>query len=58
MVAIGQNIESHTLWEKVSTHPLHEQIVLLSLLELQGNLCLSYSCLSTVCLDNFDMPCV
>jgi hypothetical protein len=39
------------------THTLHELIVLFSLLCLQGNLCLSYPCLSTTCLHNFDMLC-
>jgi hypothetical protein len=58
LVAICHNIESHTLWVKSShTHTLHELIVLFSLLCLQGNLCLSYPCLSTICLHNFDMLC-
>jgi hypothetical protein len=36
---------------------LHELKTLFSLLYLQGNLCLSYPCLSTICLHNFDMLC-
>jgi hypothetical protein len=58
LVVICHNIESHTLWEKsFHTRTLHELIVLLSLLCMQWNLCLSYPCLSNICLHNFDMLC-
>jgi hypothetical protein len=58
LVVFCQISESHTLWAKSShTHTLHALRKLLSLLCLLGNLCLSYPCLSTICLHNFDVLC-